>query len=74
MFGHSAGGKTLTGDSQWHTLTTVDAGYRPRGDIYFAGASTGGKGISFHLASNGTLEYVTDANTSYWNYSVSFPL
>ena len=74
VYGHSAGGLTLTGDGAFHSLTTIPSGYRPRADVYFAGASANGKGISFHIATDGTLEYALDANTSYWNFGASFLL
>lgn len=72
VYGHSAGGLQLTGDGQWHSLTTIPSGYRPADDVYFAGANATGVAISFHISTNGTIEYVLNANTSYWNYGASY--
>ena len=72
MYGHSAGGLTLTGNGSWQTLTTLPVGYRPSTEVYFSGATASGKGISFHINTSGLVEYVLDSNASYWNYGVSF--
>lgn len=74
VYGHSAGGLSLTGDADWHSLTTLPEGYRPPDDIWFAGANASGKSISFHIAASGLVEYVcgTGNTTSYWNYGTSF--
>ena len=74
LYGHSAGGLTLTGDNAWHSFTTLPVGYRPRADIYFMGATAQGTGITFHVAQSGKVEYITSNNTSYWNYGGSFPI
>lgn len=68
IYGTSAGGVTLIGDGAWHTLTTIGPAFRPAYDVYFTGSTAGGKAISFHISTNGNVDYVTDANTSYWNY------
>ena len=74
LYGHSAGGLALTGDNAWHSFTTLPVGYRPRADIYFVGATAQGIVITFHVAQNGNVEYITSNNTSYWNYGGSFPI
>lgn len=72
VYGHSAGGLTLTGDGQWHQLTTLPEGYRPSTEIYFAGATVDGRGISFHIDTTGIVEYVLNSNTAYWNFGGFF--
>lgn len=72
VYGHSAGDLQLTGNGSWQSLTTLPTGFRPRDNVYFSGATVGGKAISFHINTSGVVEYVMDANTSYWNYGCSF--
>lgn len=74
VYGNSSGGQSLTGDADWHALTTIPSGYRPANTVYFAGASASGKGISFRINANGLLEYVagTGNTTSYWSYGASY--
>lgn len=68
VYGTSSGGLTLTGDGTWHQLTTIGPAFRPNYDVYFTGSTAAGKSISFHLDTSGIVSYVTDGNTSYWNY------
>lgn len=72
IYGSSSGGLTLTGDNAWHSLTTIGPAFRPSYDVYFVGSTASGHSIAFHLATDGTLNYVTDANTSYWSYGGSY--
>ena len=74
VYGNSSGGLSLTGDADWHPLTTIPSGYRPANTVYFAGASASGKGISFRINASGLLEYVagTGNTTSYWSYGASY--
>lgn len=74
VYGNSSGGLSLTGDADWHSLTTIPSGYRPANTVYFAGASASGKGISFRINPNGLLDYVAGTGniTSYWSYGASY--
>lgn len=74
VYGNSSGGLSLTGDADWHPLTTIPNGYRPANTVYFAGASASGKGVSFRINTSGLLEYVagTGNTTSYWSYGASY--
>lgn len=74
VYGNSSDGLSLTGDADWHPLTTIPSGYRPANTVYFAGASASGKGISFRINASGLLEYVagTGNTTSYWSYGASY--
>ena len=74
VYGHSAGGLTLTGNNSWQTLTTLPAGFRPTTDVYGVGASAAGTAITFHVAPNGLVEWVagTGLTTSYWNFGLVF--
>lgn len=74
VYGNSSGGQALTGDADWHSLTTIPSGYRPANTVYFAGASANGKGLSFRINTSGVVEYVagTGNTTSYWSYGASY--
>lgn len=72
VYGHSGGGLTLNGDGQWHQLTTLPTGFRPTTEVYCAGATADGRGISFHIDTSGVVEYVLNSNTSYWNFGAFF--
>lgn len=72
IYGTSAGGVTLTGDSAWHSLTTIGPAFKPSYDVYFVGSTASGHSIAFRLGTDGVLSYVTDANTSYWSYGGTY--
>ncbi len=73
VYGHSDGGFTLTGDGQWHQFTTLPTGFRPTTEIYFAGATADGRGISFHINhTSGIIDYLLNSNASYWNFDTVF--
>lgn len=74
--GSSTGMFEIPSDNEWHAVTTLVSGWRPKRTEHAAGSSYTGEGITVSIGTDGviSLAYGGSGSVSYWKFNAVFAL
>lgn len=74
--GSSTGMFEIPSDNEWHAVTTLVSGWRPKRTEHAAGSSFSGDGIAVSIGTDGviSLAYGGSGSVSYWKFNAVFAI
>lgn len=74
--GSSTGMFDIPSDNEWHAVTTLVSGWRPKRTEHAAGSSYTGDGIAVSIGTDGviSLAYGGSGSVSYWKFNAVFAI
>lgn len=74
--GSSTGMFEIPSDNEWHAVTTLPSGWRPKRTEHAAGSSYTGYGIAVSIGTDGviSLAYGGSGSVSYWKFNAVFAI
>lgn len=74
--GSSTGMFEIPSDNEWHAVTTLPSGWRPKRTEHAAGSSYTGEGITVSIGTDGviSLAYGGSGSVSYWKFNAVFAI
>lgn len=74
--GSSTGMFDIPSDNEWHAVTTLVSGWRPKRTEHAAGSSYTGEGIAVSIGTDGviSLAYGGSGSVSYWKFNAVFAI
>lgn len=74
--GSSTGMFEIPSDNEWHAVTTLPSGWRPKRTEHAAGSSYTGEGIAVSIGTDGviSLMYGGSESVSYWKFNAVFAI
>lgn len=75
VFGDSPSGGSITVGSVFKTVGTLPVALRPSNGVYFTPTARGGSAyLSGKIEADGSVSLYSSTETTFWGYSVMFPI